>query len=157
MLPFLLLAVLLGSGDEKIPVKGVTTVSGSYCGGVAPPPGLITELATPKVDSGVRLRLYRGKAAQGEALEVKSDAKGRFELVLTAGDWCVVDGRRQIQPGSKPVTGADAKCWAAASVGCDAIWAIDRIDGKAPPQLVLHYTRSCGWDPPCGPHIAPPP
>src|SRR5512141_1599456 len=118
MLRFLFVALLLGSGD-KVPVKGATTVSRSYCNGVAPRPEDLAEVQAVRVDPNVRLRLYKGRKAQGEALEVKSDEKGLFNLVLADGEWCVVDGRREIQPGSKPTPRADEKCWAAASVGCD--------------------------------------
>lgn len=155
MLPLLLLAVVLGSGDDKVPVKGATTVSSSYCGGVAPAaPEQLAELSAAKVDPAVRVRLYKGKKAQGELLEVKSDDKGRFALSLQPGVWCVVDGRRLILPGTKPTPGADEKCWAAASVGCDSIWTIDAAG--QPPELQLHFQRGCSWNPPCGPRGAPP-
>lgn len=156
MLPLMVLVVVLGSGDDKVPVKGVTTVASTLCGGAPARPEVVAKAATPKLDPGAHLRLYRGRSAQGEALEVKSDAEGRFTLTLPAGDWCVVDGRRQILPGSKPIPGADVKCWASAALGCDAIWAIDRIDGKAPPELVLHYLSRCDWNP-CGPQLPPRP
>ena len=157
MLRFLVLCVVLGSDGDKVPVKGVTTTASDYCGGALPPAAEMAKATATRADPGAHLRLYRGKVAQGEALEVKSDEKARFTLVLPPGEWCVVDGRRRILPGTKPAPGADPKCWAAAAVGCDLIWTIDRKDGKAPPDAVVHFQQGCDWSPPCGPNIAPPP
>jgi hypothetical protein len=148
------LALLLAAGD-KVPVSGVTTVATRICGGPKPSPEMI-EATKPRVDPGAHVRLYRGRNAKGEALEVKSDEKGQFSLTLPDGDWCVVDGRREHLPGTKPPAGADPKCWAEAAAGCDQIWKIE-AQLKAPPMLALHFDKPCGSPSVCGGPKQPPP
>jgi len=105
---------------------------------------------SPRVDPGVRVRLYRGKTASGEALEVKSDEKGQFSLSLPDGDWCVVDGRREHLPGTKPPKGADPKCWAEAAAGCesaleDRVEAQGAADARAALRQALRLAVGLRW------------
>ena len=73
-------------------ISGRVLQTSSYCGGAAPPPELLQELATPKPLANKTLYIKNGTAnSNSPSLPFTSDSEGRFTLALSAGAYCIVE------------------------------------------------------------------
>lgn len=111
--------------SKTFKVSGRLMQTAAYCGGAAPSEEILAELAKPKPLGSFQMHVRPGKTNDRAAKLFRgaiTDAAGRFEFELPAGEWCIIT-HLKAQPGMVMATEntiVDEKCIEKWGATCDA-------------------------------------
>lgn len=144
-------------------VRGVVKATASWFSGVPPREDYYQQQRNPPPTPGERVLVRPGpqKAGQPPVAEVVTDERGRFDVALPPGTFCILSGFRDTYfrppPVELPDSNVNYTCMRAEYVRCDAVVTLAEQDHPAEIEIRVH--RPSPVDAPCmkGPYSGPMP
>ena len=165
MYRFLLLCLVLLNpccmlkAQTSVWLKGYVTTTQNYCGGAAPSPELLADLATPKPLAHKVLYIKLGAQNNSKSVVLKkviSDDSGRFVVQLRVGQtYCFIeDWKAQpfVLPQNTETVVWDIHCLRQRYAQADYVIRVKKKDNST---LAINYVIPCFYAPYCGTYTGP--
>jgi len=146
--------------QSSVLVKGSVTSTQDYCGGAAPSPEILKELASekPLANKVIYIRIYSKNKKALNFKQVKTNAEGKFELKLQVGQTYYFVEEWKAKPFRLPEntqnTTWDIACLKKRHSTPDYILKVSR---SAMPEIHINYHIPCFYAPYCGTYSGPMP
>lgn len=139
-------------GVQKFQITGTILETRSYCGGAAPPPGMLAQLATPTPIPLGKLFVKKGETNIENApiiATIVADTSGKFSISLPAGTYCLVEewkSKKLVMPANDQYQTVDTTCYRKLYNAADYQLV---VSNKNVGDVKIIFHRSCPWNQPC--------